>query len=721
MNFSEILQRLHATQKSDYWVAKCPAHDDNRESLSIKEDNGKILLKCHAGCSYQDIKDALGIKAKAKAKTEIVATYNYFDANSPDPRYQIVRKSDKSFWFRRQEFGKWVWKVGTTRIIPYNLNLFKENPYIFICEGEKDCDNMLKAGLLASTNPFGAGKWRKSLNPWFAGKIVTILPDKDAPGRKHAQDVAQALSDVAEAIYVIELPGKGKDATDWLKAGGTPEDLKKLLSQAEKWEPPSREENIDSGCYNYLDLGKRKEPLATDIVVTKILDRLDGTLARIGASTIFRKPELPGGELHYIEDTPGFFAHLGYSRKESIDWGKGPGLVSKTEAFRGVVPRLQCFKGVENAPHHPPMQDIWYNHPALPEPNLDLFNRFIMFFEPVDCMDQFLIASMFLTACWGGPCGQRPLFVITSPDGKATGKSTLATFVPYLLGQMAIRTNTKMKIEEKVIPRLLSPEGLKSRTIIFDNEIDNVKSEELAGLITSPIISGHQMYKGEGQRPNNMLWIMTLNTPSLDGDLASRSVPVRVKKPEFSGDWEIRVRNFVDTHRWNLISTIIHLLKKDFPKVSVSTRFGPWEKEVLSKCQEWCKDITEIQRHLTELKTEFDADIDVCFLLKSKFEEYMENTRKSTTYCPDWQEEKLSFFFSNEIVAEIYQVATGSHLKYQTCLRKVRELIKGTELKALTPRTVENKRGLIWLNDSSSEMYTVDVLSLKQESNERSF
>lgn len=38
----------------------CPAHDDRSPSLSIKDaDNGKILLHCFAGCTFEDVTCAL--------------------------------------------------------------------------------------------------------------------------------------------------------------------------------------------------------------------------------------------------------------------------------------------------------------------------------------------------------------------------------------------------------------------------------------------------------------------------------------------------------------------------------------------------------------------------------------------------------------------------------------------------------------------------------------
>jgi hypothetical protein len=43
------------------WMAQCCAHDDRDPSLSITELNdGRILLKCFAGCETEDVLNAVG-------------------------------------------------------------------------------------------------------------------------------------------------------------------------------------------------------------------------------------------------------------------------------------------------------------------------------------------------------------------------------------------------------------------------------------------------------------------------------------------------------------------------------------------------------------------------------------------------------------------------------------------------------------------------------------
>lgn len=59
-----ILHRLERVRRTGpgKWIAACPAHDDRRPSLSIREaDDGRVLLKCWTGCGAAEIVNALGL------------------------------------------------------------------------------------------------------------------------------------------------------------------------------------------------------------------------------------------------------------------------------------------------------------------------------------------------------------------------------------------------------------------------------------------------------------------------------------------------------------------------------------------------------------------------------------------------------------------------------------------------------------------------------------
>ena len=60
-----VLRRLEGVSQSspNQWYAQCPAHDDQRPSLSVgRAKDGKVLLYCHAGCSIERILKALNME-----------------------------------------------------------------------------------------------------------------------------------------------------------------------------------------------------------------------------------------------------------------------------------------------------------------------------------------------------------------------------------------------------------------------------------------------------------------------------------------------------------------------------------------------------------------------------------------------------------------------------------------------------------------------------------
>ncbi|NOU21085.1 MAG: hypothetical protein HOO93_04720 [Methyloglobulus sp.] len=47
------------------WLALCPGHDDRSPSLSIKQIDDRLLIRCFAGCGYLDVLAAIGLDANA--------------------------------------------------------------------------------------------------------------------------------------------------------------------------------------------------------------------------------------------------------------------------------------------------------------------------------------------------------------------------------------------------------------------------------------------------------------------------------------------------------------------------------------------------------------------------------------------------------------------------------------------------------------------------------
>ena len=60
MTAETIANALGARKAGGGWTARCPAHDDRTPSLSICEaDDGKVLVRCHAGCHQERVIAAL--------------------------------------------------------------------------------------------------------------------------------------------------------------------------------------------------------------------------------------------------------------------------------------------------------------------------------------------------------------------------------------------------------------------------------------------------------------------------------------------------------------------------------------------------------------------------------------------------------------------------------------------------------------------------------------
>ncbi len=64
MSADALLPRLDRVRRTGdrRWIACCPAHDDARPSLTIREtDDGRTLICCFGGCATADVLDALGL------------------------------------------------------------------------------------------------------------------------------------------------------------------------------------------------------------------------------------------------------------------------------------------------------------------------------------------------------------------------------------------------------------------------------------------------------------------------------------------------------------------------------------------------------------------------------------------------------------------------------------------------------------------------------------
>ena len=73
MKLSEILATIEGIKKvGTGWSGRCPFHLDNQASLSINvSDQRRLLMHCHAGCSFGDVVNALGLQVADLAVIEV--------------------------------------------------------------------------------------------------------------------------------------------------------------------------------------------------------------------------------------------------------------------------------------------------------------------------------------------------------------------------------------------------------------------------------------------------------------------------------------------------------------------------------------------------------------------------------------------------------------------------------------------------------------------------
>ncbi|MFH1313119.1 MAG: hypothetical protein ABIJ00_07790, partial [Candidatus Eisenbacteria bacterium] len=266
---ARVLDQLEVVRGPDNrgeYVAWCVFHPDghgkppHEPNLYVSERG----FKCHAcgkGGSLEYLARSLGI---LEPSGQPEATYGYKNERG-NLLYQVLRYPSKRFSCRRPDgSGSWTWNLNATKRVLYRIPELVANPdaTVYLVEGEKDTDTLANAGLVATTNPGGAGKWREEYSETLAGRDVVILPDNDGPGEKHAQEVVESISRVAKSVKIVRLPAlapKG-DVSDWLQAGHSIEELKSHVETIPAF-TPSQDDAAESN-------GQHGKPSQSDRMIS---------------------------------------------------------------------------------------------------------------------------------------------------------------------------------------------------------------------------------------------------------------------------------------------------------------------------------------------------------------------------------------------------------------------------------------------------------------------
>ena len=240
-------------QRGDGWQALCPAHDDHNPSLSITiNDVGRVLVTCFAGCTFDSILDALGLRGhinghrvadpppKARPKREppnpqalpnrkTDTRYDYLDENGKLV-FVVIRHDwpDKpktfSQWIPAEEAGSWLPTAPMGQRPMYGLpDIIGTSGSVGITEGEKCCHALKDAWPNKAVTCWAGGTnaWHQTDWTPIAGRTVSLLSDGDVPGHKAMLALASHLHSqgcrVAIALPPVEWDS---DVADWIERDG---------------------------------------------------------------------------------------------------------------------------------------------------------------------------------------------------------------------------------------------------------------------------------------------------------------------------------------------------------------------------------------------------------------------------------------------------------------------------------------------------------------------
>lgn len=232
------------TKAGGGWVASCPVvhhgrgNGDRNPSLSIGEHDGRVLLNCQSGCHTQDILLALGLDWPDLFDEPITAERGVKVAE------WLYQRRDGSPYFVVE---RWQTPTGkkfkqhtpdaSTLPVDFQPSIFalpkvvaeaEAGGEVYVVEGEKACSAGARLGVVTTTCPGGAGKWRDYYGAWLQGcRMVTIVTDNDEVGKRHASGVSAALNarGIPNRTVRVATDGDKDDLYDHVLAGHGLDDL----------------------------------------------------------------------------------------------------------------------------------------------------------------------------------------------------------------------------------------------------------------------------------------------------------------------------------------------------------------------------------------------------------------------------------------------------------------------------------------------------------------
>ena len=266
-----------------------------------EEQGGGVidLVKRHGNLGISgSVADVLerefGIQKQAQSALEpkqyIQRIHSYYDADGAEA-YQALRMYPKSFRLRQPDGkGGYLHNIKGITPLPYNLPGIIENPSapVFVVEGEQCADVLIEAGLVATTNHGGAGKWGEEHAQHLEGRNVIVMPDNDQVGLRHADAVVASLWGKANQIKRVDLPGlpdKG-DVVDFLRT----HTLDDLVAAVRRTDPLNRAPQVEGAAEGQAIERYRTMRRGEVFAMPPVEFLVDGLLTNTGFAMMYGAP-----------------------------------------------------------------------------------------------------------------------------------------------------------------------------------------------------------------------------------------------------------------------------------------------------------------------------------------------------------------------------------------------------------------------------------------------
>lgn len=248
-----VLRLLKGVKRSDGgWVACCPAHPDKMQSLGIDVADGKVLLRCHAGCEFDEIVAAMKLRPSdlfpstphltlvkgssrrqeltleefckhKRLPIDFVQGLGWADARGRNGCAMVqipyFRRDGTVFRIRERvalsakEGSRWGDGKGQIAYEPDKGALAAREHYLIGVEGESDAVTCVYAGFPALGIPGANAVHTLEAHHLEGIKCMFVVREPDAAGEKFPAAIEERARELGfeGPIYPLSMPNAAKD------------------------------------------------------------------------------------------------------------------------------------------------------------------------------------------------------------------------------------------------------------------------------------------------------------------------------------------------------------------------------------------------------------------------------------------------------------------------------------------------------------------------------